>query len=762
MSSARAVAVRSRLPEALAWLAFVALLVVPALAWPRGWMLGYLAQTAAMIVLALSYNLLLGTTGLLSFGHAAFAGLGAFVAAHGFNRYGLPLPLVPLAGGAAGAAFGALFGFVATRRAGTAFAMITLGIGELVAAAAWSVPEWFGGAGGVSIDRAAGPALAGWEFGKPMHAYALIAAWCVVAAVAMRVLVRTRLARLANAVRDNPARVAALGTDPCRVRFAMAIAAAFFAGVAGALTLIDVEVATAESVGMLRSGAVLFATVIGGTTAFFGPVVGAVLLTFFSVFVASVSRAWLLYLGLLFVAVVLAAPGGASGRWRAWRDARRHGGARFDARRALPGAGAALAGGVAIVFAAELAYALQFAQNDARRAVIGPWRFDAGAPLGWGIAALAAALGMGLAHAARRWGRGAPRTNGPAFADAIDTCGAACGSAELKARDAGDVDGSTNAASAANETNAVSIASTTSTTSMTSTTSTTSMTSMTSTTSARHAARVSDNAPSPVFEVAAEPVGGGVHAASAPPALRMADVSKSFGATPVLVGIDLTIRPGERHALIGPNGAGKSTLFNLIAGALAPTRGRIALNGIELGRRRPHAVARLGLARSFQQTSVFARMSVYDNLRCAALHAPRARRRWRRGPAAAAAIDRAADAALASIGLAAHRDALAGSLSYAQQRALDVGLALASGASVFLFDEPTAGMSREQARRTIELIRRATAGKTVLMIEHDMDAVFGFADRVSVLVRGELVATGSPAAIRANAAVRAAYLGEAF
>ncbi|CAJ6313164.1 ABC-transporter [Burkholderia pseudomallei] len=750
MSSARAVAVRSRLPEALAWLAFVALLVVPALAWPRGWMLGYLAQTAAMIVLALSYNLLLGTTGLLSFGHAAFAGLGAFVAAHGFNRYGLPLPLVPLAGGAAGAAFGALFGFVATRRAGTAFAMITLGIGELVAAAAWSVPEWFGGAGGVSIDRAAGPALAGWEFGKPMHAYALIAAWCVVAAVAMRVLVRTRLARLANAVRDNPARVAALGTDPCRVRFAMAIAAAFFAGVAGALTLIDVEVATAESVGMLRSGAVLFATVIGGTTAFFGPVVGAVLLTFFSVFVASVSRAWLLYLGLLFVAVVLAAPGGASGRWRAWRDARRHGGARFDARRALPGAGAALAGGVAIVFAAELAYALQFAQDDARRAVIGPWRFDAGAPLGWGIAALAAALGVGLAHAARRWGRGAPRTNGPAFADAIDTCGAACGSAELKARDAGDVDGSTNAASAANETNAVSIASTTS------------MTSATSATSARHAARVSDNAPSPVFEVAAEPVGGGVHAASAPPALRMADVSKSFGATPVLVGIDLTIRPGERHALIGPNGAGKSTLFNLIAGALAPTRGRIALNGIELGRRRPHAVARLGLARSFQQTSVFARMSVYDNLRCAALHAPRARRRWRRGPAAAAAIDRAADAALASIGLAAHRDALAGSLSYAQQRALDVGLALASGASVFLFDEPTAGMSREQARRTIELIRRATAGKTVLMIEHDMDAVFGFADRVSVLVRGELVATGSPAAIRANAAVRAAYLGEAF
>ncbi|ATF37375.1 branched-chain amino acid ABC transporter permease [Burkholderia thailandensis] len=728
--SSGARAVRSRLPEALSWLALVALLVVPALAWPRGWMLGYLAQTAAMIVLALSYNLLLGTTGLLSFGHAAFAGLGAFAAAHGFNRYGLPLPFVPLAGGVAGAAFGALLGFVATRRAGTAFAMITLGLGELVAAAAWSVPDWFGGAGGVSIDRAAGPALAAWDFGKPMHAYALIAAWCVASAVAIRMLVRTPFARLANAVRDNPARVAALGTDPRRVRYAMAIAAAFFAGVSGALTLIDVEVATSESVGMLRSGAVLFATVIGGATAFFGPVVGAVLLTFFSVFVASVSRAWLLYLGLLFVAVVLAAPGGASGWWRARRRRAARLGGRCEPVGALFGAGAALAGGVAIVFVVELAYALQFAQDDGRRAVIGPWRFDALAPLGWGIAAVAAALAAGLAYAARR--RGAHRAN-PSAADGTDTSG---------------VPGESVAPGACNTADAASAA---------------------DVTSARRAAGVRDDASSPSFATiaapgaaAAVPGRDGVHAASAPPALRVTNVGKSFGATRVLASIDLTIRHGERHALIGPNGAGKSTLFNLIAGALAPTHGRIALNGVELGRRPPHAVARLGLARSFQQTSVFARMTVLDNLRCAALHAPRERRRWRSRLAGAAALDRAADAALASIGLAARRDALAGSLSYAEQRALDVGLALASGASVFLFDEPTAGMSREQARETIELIRRATAGKTVLMIEHDMDAVFGFADRVSVLVRGELVATGSPAAIRANAAVRAAYLGEAF
>ncbi|AOJ69088.1 MULTISPECIES: branched-chain amino acid ABC transporter ATP-binding protein/permease [Burkholderia] len=733
------VAVRSRLAVALPWLALVALLAAPALAWPRGWVLGYLAQTAAMIVLALSYNLLLGTTGLLSFGHAAFAGLGAFAAAHGFNRYGLPLPLVPLAGGVAGAGFGALFGFIATRRAGTAFAMITLGLGELVAAAAWSVPDWFGGAGGVSIDRASGPALGAWDFGKPAQAYALIAIWCVVAAAAMRALVRTPLARLANAVRDNPARVAALGTDPRRVRYAMAIAAAFFAGVSGALTLIDVEVATSESVGMLRSGAVLFAAVIGGATSFFGPAVGAVLLTFFSVFVASVSRAWLLYLGLLFVAVVLAAPGGASGWPRARREARRRGGARFDWRRELLGALAALAGGVAIVFVVELAYALRFAQDDARRAVIGLWRFDAGAPLGWAVAAAAAAIGAGFAQAARR--RGANRARAD-LADRFDRVIRANASDDSNARDidaagAPGMPYASGAAGAGGKASAL----------------------------APRAAVASDDAAALAARAsaaAADPERASAHAATAPAALRLTNVGKSFGATPVLVGVDLTIRAGERHALIGPNGAGKSTLFNLIAGALAPTHGRIELNGTDLGRRGPHAVARLGLARSFQQTSVFARMSVYDNLRCAALHAPRQRRRWRNRLAGAAEIDRAADAALASIGLAAHRDALAGSLSYAEQRALDVGLALASGASVFLFDEPTAGMSREQARRTIALIRRATAGRTVLMIEHDMDAVFGFADRVSVLVRGELVATGAPAAIRANAAVRAAYLGEAF
>lgn len=246
------------------------------------------------------------------------------------------------------------------------------------------------------------------------------------------------------------------------------------------------------------------------------------------------------------------------------------------------------------------------------------------------------------------------------------------------------------------------------------------------------------------------------------PALLLTGVGKQFGATPVLRDLDLAVAAGERHALIGPNGAGKSTLFNLIAGVAQPTRGRIRLNGVELARRGPAAVARLGLARSFQQTSVFARLSVFDNLRCAALHAPSQRARWWNRLRESGDVDRAAGDALAAIGLTEQRDTLAAALGYAEQRALDLGLALASGASVFLLDEPTAGMNRAQARRMIDLIRATTAGKTLLLIEHDMDAVFGLADRISVLVRGTLVATGTPDEIRNNAAVRAAYLGEDF
>ncbi|WP_010092609.1 ABC transporter ATP-binding protein [Burkholderia ubonensis] len=245
-------------------------------------------------------------------------------------------------------------------------------------------------------------------------------------------------------------------------------------------------------------------------------------------------------------------------------------------------------------------------------------------------------------------------------------------------------------------------------------------------------------------------------------ALALHGITQRFGAQTVLDGVELAVAAGERHALIGPNGAGKSTLFNVIAGVVRPTRGRVVLHGVELRGRGPVAASRLGIGRSFQQTSAFARLTVFDNLRCAALHAPAERRRWWNRLRESASVDRAAAQVLRDIGLVAHRDTPAAALGYAEQRALDLGIALASGARTLLLDEPTAGMNRAQAARMIELIRATTQGRTVLMIEHDMGTVFGFAERITVLVRGAVVATGAPEAIRADPAVRAAYLGDGF
>ncbi|RDK01413.1 branched-chain amino acid ABC transporter permease [Paraburkholderia lacunae] len=355
---------RSRRRRFAPWLALIAFLAVPPCIWPQSWLLAYLAQTATMIVFALSYNLLLGETGLLSFGHAAYAGLGALIAAQVFNRGGVPLALLPLIGGIGGALCAALLGFVSTRRAGTAFAMITLGIGELVAAAAWTLSNWFGGVAGVPIDRASGPLLGSWSFGPAAQAYALIALWCVLATAAMFALSRTPFMRLANAVRDNPVRAAAIGWYPRRIRFGVVVVSAFFAGMAGTLGLINVELVSTESVGMMRSGAVLIATVIGGTAAFFGPVAGAVVLTFFSVAVASVTRAWLFYLGLFFIVVVMAAPDGLAGFVQRHTARVAEYGWRVCGKAYLLGTAAALLWTLAVVLAVQWAYAAQFGADD--------------------------------------------------------------------------------------------------------------------------------------------------------------------------------------------------------------------------------------------------------------------------------------------------------------------------------------------------------------------------------------------------------------
>jgi branched-chain amino acid transport system ATP-binding protein len=244
-------------------------------------------------------------------------------------------------------------------------------------------------------------------------------------------------------------------------------------------------------------------------------------------------------------------------------------------------------------------------------------------------------------------------------------------------------------------------------------------------------------------------------------ALSLVGVEKRFGKTRIIRGVSLEIPCGERHAIIGPNGAGKSTLFNLISGRFAPTRGSILLDGTNIAGARPYAINRRGLSRSFQVTNIFPRLSVFENLRCAVLWSlGYGYCFWRNADALADARD-GATATLEEIGLAPRRDVPAGVLTYAEQRALEIGITIAGGARTILLDEPTAGMSRGEADKAVALIRRISEHRTLVMVEHDMSVVFGLADRISVLVYGEIIATDTPARIHANEAVQTAYLGSA-
>jgi branched-chain amino acid transport system ATP-binding protein len=243
-------------------------------------------------------------------------------------------------------------------------------------------------------------------------------------------------------------------------------------------------------------------------------------------------------------------------------------------------------------------------------------------------------------------------------------------------------------------------------------------------------------------------------------ALRLNDVHKSFGATRIIRGVSLDVPVGERHAIIGPNGAGKSTLFNLVSGRLKPDTGSIALNGDEIAGQRPYSISRKGLSRSFQVTNIFHRMTVFENVRCAVLWSLGYKYSFWRSVDKLVDANEWADDTLEKIGLMGRRNSPAGVLTYAEQRALEIGVTIASGAKVILLDEPTAGMSRQEAENAVELIRSVSVGRTLLIVEHDMSVVFRLADRISVLVYGEIIATDVPAAIRENAAVKAAYLGE--
>ncbi len=298
------------------WSLFALALIVAPQLFTSSLALTMLSQIGYAIIICLSYNILLGQGGMLSFGHAVYTGLGSFLAVHAINmasdgRLPIPLVLMPLVGGLAGMFFAVLLGYVTTKKSGTTFAMITLGIGELVASMALMFPEFFGGEGGITTDRVYGRPVLGITFGPAIQVYYLIAAYCFVCTAAMFAFTGTPLGRILNAVRDNPERVEFIGYNTQRVRYFAFIIAGFFAGIGGALAAINFEIVTAaDSVSVVRSGSYLLFTFLGGATFFFGPIIGAVLLVLASVLLSELSKAWLLYLGLVFLFMVMYAPGG--------------------------------------------------------------------------------------------------------------------------------------------------------------------------------------------------------------------------------------------------------------------------------------------------------------------------------------------------------------------------------------------------------------------------------------------------------------------
>lgn len=246
---------------------------------------------------------------------------------------------------------------------------------------------------------------------------------------------------------------------------------------------------------------------------------------------------------------------------------------------------------------------------------------------------------------------------------------------------------------------------------------------------------------------------------NAPFALELRDLRKNFGKTEIIRGANLAVAPGERVAIIGPNGAGKSTLFNLISGRFGPTSGEVLLHGQRIDGKKPFEINRLGLSRSFQITNIFPKLSVFENLRCGVLWSLGYKYTFLRFLANLHDANERAEQLMEQIHLDKKRDVLAVNLTYAEQRALEIGVTIAGGANVILLDEPTAGMSRSETTRFIHLIKEVTEGRTLLTVEHDMGVVFGLADKIAVVVYGEVIAFDTPEKVRANSRVQEAYLG---
>lgn len=389
------------------WGLYAAVLVVAPLVWTSSLSLTMLTQVCIAIIACLAYNVLLGQGGMLSFGHAVYSGLGSFFAIHTLNlisdgALALPVSLVPLVGGVFGLLTAALLGYVTTKKAGTPFAMITLGIGELVWAMSLMFPGFFGGEGGITGDRTAGEPFLGITFGPARELYYLIAAYCFVSTALLYAFTRTPLGRILNAVRDNPERVEFIGYRTQVVRYLAFMVSGFFMGIAGGLGTLNFEIVTAEVVGATRSGAYLLFTFLGGAGFFFGPIIGAVLMVLALVLLSELTQAWLLYLGLVFLFMVMYAPGGIASL--IMMNLRMHA---FGKLKALAGPYAALAvtaflmlaGGGALI---EMVYHGQLNQ------ALGPETRFMGVPLStasaasWAGAAAVLAVGLALFELARR------------------------------------------------------------------------------------------------------------------------------------------------------------------------------------------------------------------------------------------------------------------------------------------------------------------------------------------------------------------------
>jgi len=390
----------------LLWGATALVFAVAPLASDARFVLTLLTQMGTMIIFALSYNMLLGQGGMLSFGHAVYSGLGAYFAVHVLNMIGkgtivFPVTLLPLVGGLAGVVFGILFGYVTTKKAGTTFAMISLGIGELVFACVLMFPGFFGGEGGVSTNRVAGKPLFGITYGPATQVYYLVALWCFISMAAMFALTQTPLGRMANAVRDNPERAEFVGYDTHKVRFLQLVLSAFFAGIAGGLSCINFEIVTDENVSALRSGGVLLATFIGGVPFFFGPILGAVVFIFFVVALSGFTQAWLLYLGLFFLVMVLYAPGGMASLIVMQIPVIRAGRFRAIMGPYLLALGAILVALAGLIGLVEMVYRISDENTSTAMSLAGI-AFDARSTAPWVVFGAVLAVGLGAVYAATR------------------------------------------------------------------------------------------------------------------------------------------------------------------------------------------------------------------------------------------------------------------------------------------------------------------------------------------------------------------------